>query len=138
MVNIDRRSTLRIGVSAAALLALPRSAVAETYGPDEGKELAPGVRQVNLGKREAMMPPYKSVSMRDIVYQPGASTANPAMGNDMVCHCLEGDLMITQGEGAEFRAKKGDVWSCAKGRPENGKNAGNTVAIMRVIDLLPA
>jgi hypothetical protein len=38
----------------------------------------------------------------------------------------------------EFKAKKGDVWSCAKGMPENGKNIGNTVAIMRVIDLLPA
>src|SRR5688572_28467632 len=28
----------------ASLLALPKSAVAETYGSDEGKELAPGVR----------------------------------------------------------------------------------------------
>jgi hypothetical protein len=43
----------------------------------------------------------------------------------------------SQGGGMEFKAKKGDVWSCAKGMPENGKNTGNTVAIMRVIDLLP-
>src|ERR687897_3931249 len=93
MTDIDRRSTLAVGFVTASLLALPKSAVAETYGSDEGKELAPGVRQVNLGKREAMVPNYKTVSMRDIVYQPGASTANPAMGNDMVCHCLEGDLM---------------------------------------------
>ena len=138
MTDMDRRSTLAVGFVTASLLALPKSAVAETYGSDEGKELAPGVRQVNLGKREAMVPNYKTVSMRDIVYQPGASTANPAMGNDMVCHCLEGDLTITQGGGMEFKAKKGDVWSCAKGMPENGKNTGNTVAIMRVIDLLPA
>ena len=138
MVDMDRRSTLAFGPVTASLLALPGSAAAETYGPDEGKELAPGVRQVDLGKRETMIPTYKTVSMRDFVYQPGASTTNPAMGNDMVCHCLEGEFMITQGEGMEFKAKKGDVWSCAKGMPENGKNTGNTVAIMRVIDLLPA
>jgi hypothetical protein len=32
---------------------------------------------------------------------------------------------------------KGDVWSCAKGMPERSTNTGSTVAIMRVIDLLP-
>jgi quercetin dioxygenase-like cupin family protein len=138
MTDMDRRSTFAFGLVTASLLALPKSAVAETYGSDEGKELAPGVRQVNLGKRDTMIPSYKTVSMRDFVYQPGASTTSPTMGNDMVCHCLEGEFMITQGEGMEFKAKKGDVWSCAKGMPENGKNTGNTVAIMRVIDLLPA
>ncbi|HYG90972.1 MAG TPA: hypothetical protein VD978_32490 [Azospirillum sp.] len=138
MVDMDRRSTLAFGLGTASLLALPGSAVAETYRPDEGKELAPGVRQVDLGKRASHVPGYKTVSMRDFVYQPGASTKNPSMPNDMVCHCLEGELMIDQPGHGEFRAKKGDVWSCAKGMPENGRNTGNTAAIMRVIDLLPA
>jgi hypothetical protein len=31
-----------------------------------------------------------------------------------------------------------DVWSCAKDMPERSKNTGSTVAIMRIIDLLPA
>jgi hypothetical protein len=35
-----------------------------------------------------------------------------------------------------FAVKKGDVWSCRVGLPENTKNTGDTVAIMRVIDLL--
>ena len=34
--------------------------------------------------------------------------------------------------------KKGDVWTCVKGEPEDVDNLGTTVAIMRVIHLLPA
>jgi hypothetical protein len=29
------------------------------------------------------------------------------------------------------------VWSCMKGMPEANENKGSTVAIMRVIDLIP-
>jgi quercetin dioxygenase-like cupin family protein len=83
-----------------------------------------------------MISSYKTVSMRDIVYQPNAKSANPAMANDMVCHCLEGELKVNQGPGKDFVAKKGDVWSCNKGLPENNENTGSGVAIMRVIDLL--
>ena len=36
----------------------------------------------------------------------------------------------------KFVAKKGDVWTCAKGTPENARNTGTTVAIMRVTDLM--
>jgi quercetin dioxygenase-like cupin family protein len=133
---MDRRSVLALGLATASAFALPRSAAAETYAPTEGKEIAPGVRQIDLGKRDAVIPGYKTVSMRDMVYQPGASTSNPGMKNAMVCHCLEGELQINQGEGMEFIAKKGDVWTCAEGTPETTTNAGDTVAIMRVTDLL--
>ena len=135
---MDRRTTLALGLAAVPVLASAGHAMAATYGPDEGTETAPGVRRVDLGKREAMIPGYETVSMRDIVYQPGASTQNPAMKNDMVCHCLEGEFAIDEGEGMQFDVKKGDVWSCREGRAENIKNTGNTVAIMRVIDLLRA
>jgi hypothetical protein len=133
---MGRRSALAVGMAAVPAFALARSTAAATHGPEEGKEIAPGVRQVDLGGREAMIPGYKTVSMRDIIYQPGASTANPGMKNDMVCHCLEGELSIDQGEGRQFAVKKGAVWSCRVGLPENTKNTGDTVAIMRVIDLL--
>jgi hypothetical protein len=83
-----------------------------------------------------MVPAYKTVSMRDIVYQPNAKTSNPSMTNDMVCHCAEGEFRIKQGPGTEFVAKKGDVWSCNKGLPEDTENIGSGVSIMRVIDLL--
>jgi uncharacterized cupin superfamily protein len=100
-------------------------------------EIAPGVRRVDLTKRESEIPAYVTVSMRDNVYQPGSKSDNPAMPNDMVCHCLEGELQISQGPGKQFVAKTGDVWSCKKGMPEATENKGSTIAIMRVIDLIP-
>src|SRR3977135_1294222 len=102
-----------------------------------GTEIAPGVRRVDLGKRDSMIPAYKIVSMRDVVYQPKSKSMNMGMANDMVCHCLEGELRVNQGPGKDFTVKKGDVWSCNKGLPENDENVGSSVAIMRVIDLLP-
>ena len=140
MEDIDRRAALAVGfATAAALPALltPTPASAQRYRPDEGREIAPGVRRVELTKRASEIPGYATVSMRDTVYQPGAKSENPAMPNDMVCHCLEGELQVSQGPDKQFVAKTGDVWSCMKGMPETNVNNGSTVAIMRVIDLIP-
>jgi quercetin dioxygenase-like cupin family protein len=115
----------------------PTLASAQRYRPDEGREIAPGVRRVDLTKRTSEIPAYATVSMRDIVYQPGSKSDNPTMANDMVCHCLEGELQVSQGPGKQFVAKTGDVWSCKKGMPEANANNGSTIAIMRVIDLIP-
>ena len=59
------------------------------------------------------------------------------MPNDMVCRCLEGELQVSQGADKKFVAKTGDVWSRTKGMPEANANNGSTIAIMRVIDLIP-
>jgi hypothetical protein len=64
-----------------------------------GREIAPGVRRVDHTKRETMIPNYKTVSMRDNIYQPGASTSGSSMDNDMVCHMLEGELTVDTGSG---------------------------------------
>ncbi len=128
MVQINRRSALSLGLTATALsLAAPAFAQAPQ-----------GVSRQSWGKRESMIPGYKSVSMRDVIYQPGAKTSNPSMPNDMVCHVPEGELRIKQSDGPEFIAKKGDVWTCRKGIGEDLENIGSTVAIMRIIDLIPA
>jgi quercetin dioxygenase-like cupin family protein len=139
MEDITRRSVLALGVASVAVpvLGTPTPASAERYRPDEGKEIAPGVRRIDLSKRTSEIPAYGTVSMRDIVYQPGAQSDNPGMANDMVCHCLEGELHVRQGPDKTFVAKTGDVWSCMKGMPEANENKGSTVAIMRVIDLIP-
>ena len=134
MEGINRRSALAFGLAATSAAFVTENAVAQPYTATEGKELAPGVRQVDLGKRPSMIPAYKTVSMRDIVFQAKAKTSNPGMNNDMVCHCAEGELRIKQGPGMEFVAKKGDVWSCNKGLPEDTENIGSGVSIMRVID----
>jgi quercetin dioxygenase-like cupin family protein len=141
MEAIDRRSALAVGLATAATLPAlltPTPASAQRYRPDEGREIAPGVRRVDLTKRASEIPAYATVSMRDIVYQPGSKSDNPAMANDMVCHCLEGELQVNQGSGKQFVAKTGDVWSCMKGMPEANENKGSTIAIMRVIDLIPS
>ena len=139
MQDFDRRSVFVLGLTAAAstaLLAQPSPAVAQTYGPTEGRELAPGVRQVDLGQRASVLSAYKTLRMRDIVVQPGASTPEREMMNDMVCHMTEGELAVVQND-QRFNVKKGDVWACAKGISTEGtRNAGSTVAVMRIIDLL--
>ena len=82
--------------------------------------------------------PYKTVRLRDIVLQPGAKTPDNAMMNDMLCHITEGELAVVQND-KQFTVKKGDVWTCAKGITTEGtQNKGSTIAIMRIIDLLPA
>ena len=134
MKKVNRRSALTIGLAAAASAVVTKHATAQQPPASAGKEIAPGVNQVDLGKRASMIPAYKNVSMRDVVYQPKAKTSNPGMNNDMVCHCAEGELRIKQGPGMEFVAKKGDVWSCNKGLPEDTENIGRGVSIMRVID----
>jgi hypothetical protein len=101
MEGMARRSALALGVAAAAtpaFVSLRPAAAAETYGPDEGKEVAPGVRQVDLGERESLIPAYTTVSMRDIVFQPGSNTPNNTMKNDMVCHITEDELRVVQND----------------------------------------
>jgi quercetin dioxygenase-like cupin family protein len=140
MEDIDRRSALALGFATAPTLPAlltPTPVSAQRYRPDEGREIAPGVRRVELTKRASEIPAYATVSMRDTVYQPGSKSESPAMPNDMVCHCLEGELQVSQGPDKTFVAKTGDVWSCMKGMPEADANNGSTIAIMRVIDLIP-
>jgi hypothetical protein len=145
MQDLDRRSALAFGITTVSTLVLPHAAEAGMSGMSgssamsgaaEGKEIGPGVRRIDYGQRESMIPAYKTVAMRDIVFQPGASHTVPSMANDMVCHMLEGELTINQGPGMDFVAKKGDVWTCKTGVPETSKNTGSTVAIMRITDLL--
>src|SRR5262245_15183669 len=108
MKDVDRRSALAFGFAATSAVVMAESAKAQPYAPDQGKEIDPGVRRVDLGKRASMIPAYKTVSMRDVVYQPKSKSMNPAMDNDMVCHCLEGDLRVNQGPGKDSTVKKAD------------------------------
>jgi len=136
MKDLDRRSALAMGFVGVSGLILPEQAAAQTYGPNEGKELAQGVRQVDLGDRESIISAYRRVHLRDVVLQPGAKTPENMMMNDMLCHMTEGELAVVQND-KQFTVKKGDVWTCAKGISTEGtQNKGTTVAIMRIIDLL--
>ena len=59
-----------------------------------------------------------------------------ALPHDLLCHMTEGELAVVQND-RRFTARKGDVWACGKGiSTEGSRNAGGTVAVMRIIDLL--
>jgi hypothetical protein len=137
MAGMNRRAALTLALAAASVAGAPGEA-ARAQAATGGKEIAPGVRRVNLSERASMIPAYKSVSMVDVVYQPKAKLATGVpMANDMVCHCPEGELRVKQTPGGEFVAKKGDVWSCNKGLLEETENIGPGISVMRIINLLP-
>ncbi|NGO53755.1 hypothetical protein [Allomesorhizobium camelthorni] len=141
-MSVHRRHFVYGGAAAfsaivAALLGGSKPARAETYGPNEGQELAPGVRAVELGKGDAIIPSYKTVSLVDLVFQPQSNLPSGSMPNAMVCHILEGEVTVVQ-DGKEFQAKKNHVWTCAEGTQEGARNEGNAVAVMRITKMLTA
>ena len=132
MRTVDRRSALKIGLAAAAA-AMMKPAASQTTGYKETPRF-PGVVERAYGESPSLIPGFKTVSLRDIIIQPGSKTANPPMMNAMVCHITEGELRFEQ-DGKTFTAKKNYVWTCNKGTKENAFNDGNVVAIMRITDL---
>jgi len=123
---------LKIGLAAAAA-AIMKPAASQTTGYKETTRF-PGVVERAYGESPSLIPGFKTVSLRDIIIQPGSKTANPPMMNAMVCHITEGELRFEQ-DGKTFTAKKNYVWTCNKGTKENAFNDGNVVAIMRITDL---
>jgi hypothetical protein len=135
MNKVDRRSALAIGVAAASA-AMVKGAAAQTTDPLAGKDTTrfPGVVERAYGESPSLIPGFKTVSMRDIIMQPGSKTAGPPMMNAMICHILEGELRIEQ-EGKTFTAKKNFAWTCNKDTKEQAYNDGTVVGIMRITDL---
>jgi quercetin dioxygenase-like cupin family protein len=138
MENLDRRSALVLGASFfVPLVSLSRPAVAAMYAADAGKEVVPGVRQVELGKWPIDLGTYKNAVVNDYVFAPGSGFPSEAMKNDMICQMIEGEVWVKQGD-KEFTAKMGHTFTCAKDSTEEDKNQSSATAVMRVIDLLPA
>lgn len=94
-----------------------------------------GVERKILKTIDSMIPGFKKVQIRDVVYQPGSRSKN-TMKNAMVCECATGSFEIIQDNGKPVMVKKGDFWTCNVGTVEETINKGNTVAVMRVVDLL--
>ena len=135
MGKVDRRSALALGL-AAAPAAVVKPSAAQTADPLAGKDATPwpGVVVRTYGESPAMIPGFKTVSMRDIIMQPGSKTMGPPMPNPMVCHITEGELRLEQ-DGKMFTAKKNYVWTCNKDTKEQAFNDGSVVAVMRITDL---
>jgi len=136
MRSIDRRSTVAIGIAALSAT-VAKTVVAQTVTSPAPAETSPspGVVVRSYGEEHSLIPGFKTVTMRDVIVQPGAQTKeNTEMMNAMVCHIAEGELTIVQ-DGKRFTGKKNYVWTCNKGTKEHVINESNAVGIMRITDL---
>ena len=133
MDKIDRRSALGIGLAVASA-AMMKPATAQTAGYKDTTPWPGVVVRAYDGETPSLIPGFKTVSMRDVIMQPGSKTMGPPMMNAMVCHIAEGELQVEQ-EGKTFTAKKSYVWTCNKDTKEQASNVSNAVAIMRITDL---
>jgi hypothetical protein len=133
MTQVDRRSALGIGLAAASAAMVKPAATQTTDYKDT--TVAPGVVNRVYGEGPSIILGFKTVSLRDIIIQPGSKTPeNQVMMNAMVCHITEGELRVVQ-DGKTFTAKKDFVWTCNKDTKEHSANDGRVVAIMRITDL---
>jgi hypothetical protein len=138
MESLNRRSALFLGVALAPVIGPSRpAAAASMYGPDAGKEILPGIRQVDLGKWPINIGTYKTAVVTDYVFAPGSGFPDEAMKNDMIYQIMEGEVWVKQGDNT-YTAKAGHVFTCAKDSFEEDKNQSNATAVMRVIDLMAA
>src|SRR5437016_14653712 len=130
MDKLDRRSALALFGLIAASAAGLKPAASQTMDT-AGKDTTPwpGVVQRAYGESPSLIPGFKTVSMRDIIVQPGSKTMAPPMMNAMVCHITEGELKLEQ-DGKTFTAKKNYVWTCNKETKEQAFNEGNSVAVL--------
>jgi hypothetical protein len=78
MNKLDRRSALAIGLAAASA-AVVKPAASQTMDPLAGKDETPwpGVVVRSYGESSSLIPGFKTVSMRDVIMQPGSKTAAP-------------------------------------------------------------
>jgi hypothetical protein len=91
MNKIDRRSALGIGLAAASA-AMMKPAAAQTTGYKDTTPWPGVVVRAYDGETPSIIPGFKTVSMRDVIMQPGSKTAGPPMMNATICHIPEGSF----------------------------------------------
>src|ERR1700737_5494422 len=133
MQKVNRRSAVALGLATASA-AMVKPAAAQTTDYKDATPWPGVVGRAYGGETPSLIPGFKTVSMRDIIMQPGSKTMGPPMENAMVCHITEGALRIDK-EGKSFTAKKNFAWTCNKDTKEQAYNDGKVVGIMRITDL---
>ena len=94
-------------------------------------------RVVEVGTGNADIPAYKSISIVDVVFQPGAHAPQTVMDNDMVCTITSGAFTIKKVD-KEFKLKTGDMYTCSKGKTDEATNTSKEVGVHRIAILIPA
>ena len=134
MQKVNRRSAVALGLAAVSAAVVKPAASQTTDYKDTTPWPGVVVREYS-GETPSIIPGFKTISMRDLIIQPGSKTAGPPMMNAMICHITEGELQVEQ-DGKTFTAKKNFVWTCNKNTKEQASNVSNAVAIMRITDLM--
>ncbi len=137
MQEITRRSAVTLSLAAAASVATEAEAQGTGGGTRQFKETqrGPGVIQRDYGEERSLIPGFQTVSMRDLIFEPGAMfKSGMPMPNAMVCHISEGELLVHQ-DGRTFTGPTFYVWTCNKGTDEWVENKGNVRGVMRITDL---
>jgi hypothetical protein len=93
MNKIHRRSALGMGLAAASA-AMMKPAAAQTAGYKDTTPWPGVVVRAYDGETASLIPGFKTVSMRDVIMQPGSKTMGPPMMNAMICHIPEGELCL--------------------------------------------
>jgi hypothetical protein len=141
MNAVDRRSALAVGFTAATLIPLLQSQPAKAapqYGPNDGKELRPGMRVVDIAEVPSEIAAYKQIKVIDVVFQPRAGDPmEMPMDMDMVCLITAGEFDITK-RGKTFHVKEGDVYTCGKGKTDKATNTTDGMGVHRIALLVPA
>lgn len=132
-INMKRRGVMVAGlVGASALILGEGSSVL-------AQEMKKPERKVKVIKEaESMIPGFPKVQLREVTWEPGAASEGARkMPNAMVCECTQGSFEATV-DGKTITRTKGDLWTCKPGQMISDINKGKTIAVMRIIDLLPA
>jgi hypothetical protein len=87
--DLARRDLLRWGLVGASVVILGSG-----HSGRAGE--MPGVERQVLKEVESNIPGYAKIRIRDVIFQPGASTPVMTMDNDMVCETTEGTLEATK------------------------------------------
>ncbi len=112
------------------------AAAASMYGPDAGKEILPGIRQVDLGKWPIDIGGADGGGHR-LRLRPGSGFPDEAMKNDRSARSWRVEVWVKQGD-KTYTAKAGHVFACAKDSVRGGQEPEQRDQVMRVIDLMPA
>jgi hypothetical protein len=89
-----------------------------------------------IKEAESVIPGFPQVRLREVTYQPGAQ-AKATMKNPMICEITQGSLE-SKVDGQPVTRHTGDIYTCKTEQKIENENKGDTVAVMRIFDLLPS
>ena len=139
MSPLDRRQALR-WTTALGAFGAPAAATAglePPYPETAGEEVAPGVREVFLGRQDTSLATYGTVWLTDLVFRPGASRPADLLANDMLALRQHGLVRVRLDAQELMLCEDTPLWAFPKGAMLAWRNPGADAAVVRVLDLLP-